>query len=157
MAKILTWRDAWALHIDTLDDDHRGLVDLFQEIAQRFSPEDGDPEEPPPDAGARADAGEDLYRALECFGEVARRHFTCVEELARTIDYPGLPDHRTEHALLMAELAALVRELRSRGAVRLAAQDLKNLKQWVVAHVLGTDRHLADHYFRICGGDAEEP
>lgn len=157
MAKILTWRDAWALHIDTLDDDHRALVDLFREIARRFPPDAGDPEEPPPDAGAPADAGEDLYRALERFGQVARRHFARVEELARTIDYPGLPDHRTEHALLIAELAALVRELRSRGAVRLAAPDLENLKQWVVAHVLGADRQLAEHYFRICSGDAEEP
>jgi len=153
MAKILTWRDAWALHIDTLDDDHRALVDLLQEITEHFCPEGGRPDGSPPDTLVRGDAGDELYAALERFGDLARRHFARVEELARTIDYPALADHHTEHVLLMAEFTTLVRELRRRGAVRLNAQELDNLRQWVVAHVLGADRQLAHHYFKICAGD----
>ena len=151
MTKILTWRDEWALRIDTLDDDHKAIVDLLLEIAHRF----GDQPEPSEGSEESAETEEhtdnDLYAALERFSAFARLHFQREEEFIRTIDYPGLADHRSEHALLMAELTDMVRELRERGVVRLGPQDLDALKQWVVTHILGTDRKFADHYFRICG------
>ena len=151
MAKILNWRDEWTLHIDTLDDDHRAMVDLLLEIARRFgdNPEhsEGAEEQPP----GEEDSGDDLYAALDRFSAFVRRHFQREEEFIRTIDYPGLPNHRSEHILLMAELTDLVRELRARGVTRLSLQELVTFKQWVVAHILGADRRFADHYFKICG------
>ena len=150
MTKILTWRDEWALRIETLDDDHRAIVDLLVEIAYRF----GDEPEPSEGSEERAEVDDqtddDLHAALARFSAFARQHFQREEEFIRTIEYPGLPDHRSEHALLMAELTDVVRELRERGITRLGPQDLETLKQWVVAHILGADRKFADHYFRIC-------
>lgn len=156
MAKILTWREDWTLRIDPLDDDHRRIVDLLLDIALRFRDE--------PDAAGRGDFGDTgvdpggeggLYDALARLGEFTRNHFRREEEFMRTIDYPGLAEHRSEHALLMAEHTAMVRELRARGAERLAPEDLENLKHWVVAHILGADRGFADFYFEICGGEQE--
>lgn len=151
MTKILTWRDEWTLHIDTLDDDHRAMVDLLLEVAHRFSaePERSDGSQESTNAGRNSD--EDLYAALDRFGAFVRQHFRREEEFIRTIDYPGLADHRSEHVLLMAELTDLVRELREQGVTHLAQQDLLTFKQWVVAHILGADRRFADHYFQICG------
>ena len=152
MAKILTWRDDWTLRIDTLDDDHRGIVNLLLEIARRFADEPKGP-----DAlrigGGGEDAGSDgdLYEALDRLGTFTREHFRREEEFMRTIDYPGLAEHRSEHALLMAEHTAMVRELRERGLERLGPRELEALKHWVVAHILGGDRGFADHYFEICG------
>lgn len=154
MAKILTWHDAWTLHIDVLDDDHRAIVELLCEIADRFCHGTQHPGEPDRDAGTSVDdCGEDLYAALDRFGALARAHFHREEELVRTIEYPGLPDHCREHALLMAEFASLVRELRERGARHLEDRDLEHLKQWVMAHVLGTDRRFSEYYFKICNGE----
>jgi len=151
MAKLLTWRDEWTLRIDTLDDDHRKMVELLLEIAHRFGDgyehQEGIGEsENPPNQGK-----EGIYSTLDHFGVFARQHFQREEEFLRTIDYPGLPDHHSEHVLLMAELKEIVRELRERGSDRLTPQDLETLKQWVVAHILGMDRKFADHYFQICG------
>ena len=146
MAKILTWRDDWTLRIDTLDDDHRDIVKLLLEIERRFADEPDTPCEPG-DAAAEGD----LYEVLDRLGAFARQHFRREEEFMRTIDYPGLPEHRSEHALLMAEHTAMVRELRERGLERLGPRELEALKHWVVAHILGGDRGFADHYFEICG------
>jgi len=155
MAKILTWRDEWTLHIETLDDDHREMVDRLLEIAHRF----GEQQEPSGAADGTTEpdeeADENLYGALDRFCAFARAHFQREEELVRTIDYPGLPDHRSDHTILMAEFTAMVRELRERGVERLGAQDLDTLKDWVIAHILGTDRRFADHYFEICGKDTD--
>lgn len=150
MPKILTWRDDWTLRIDTLDDDHRGIVNLLVEIACRYADEPQTPSVP----GDNAPEG-DLCEALDRLGAFTRQHFQREEEFMRTIDYPGLAEHRSEHALLMAEHTSMVRELRERGAKRLGPRELEALKQWVVAHILGADRGFADHYFEICGGDRE--
>jgi hemerythrin len=149
--KILNWRDEWTLGIDTLDEDHREIVDLLLEMAQCYAKATEPPEISAESGGAASDNTEDLYAALERFGTVARRHFQREEEFIRTIDYPGLPDHQSEHALLMAEFTDMVRDLRERGVTKLSSQDLDALKQWVIAHILGADRKFADHYFEICG------
>ena len=155
MAEILTWRDEWTLHIDTLDDDHRRIVSLFLEIARRFNAETERPEGSKEGVGAD-DTDDDLYASLDRFGTFTRSHFRREEELVRTIDYPGLPHHRSEHTLLMAEFTALVRELRERGVERLDPQDLETLKQWILAHIVGADRRFADHYFQICDSATDQ-
>ena len=156
MAKTLTWRDEWTLRIDTLDDDHKAIVDLLSDIAQRFAEEPERPVESDEGdgVGGGGDGGDgDLYAALGRLSAYTREHFRREEEFMRTIDYPGLADHRSEHALHMAELTTQVREFRERGLERLSVQELEFLKQWVVAHILGADRGFADHYFEICGED----
>jgi hemerythrin-like metal-binding protein len=152
MAKTLTWRDEWTLRIETLDDDHKVIVGLLSDITQRFAEE---PEQPEGSEEGDGDGGGDgdLYAALDRLSAYTREHFRREEEFMRTIDYPGLADHRSEHALHMAELTTQVREFRERGLQRLSAQELELLKQWVVAHILGADRGFADHYFEICGED----
>jgi hemerythrin len=150
IVKILTWRDEWTLGIDTLDDDHREIVDLLLEMAHRWGKETESPEICAEGIDAANDYTEDLYSALERFGTAARRHFQREEEFIRTIDCPGLPDHQSEHALLMAEFTDIVRDLRERGVTKLGPQDLEALKQWVIAHILGADRKFAEHYFEIC-------
>lgn len=155
MAKILTWRDEWTLGIDTLDDDHREIVTVLQKMACRFGNRSECPEGWSENREAGNDCDEDLYAALDRFGGFVRRHFQREEEFIRTIDYPGLPDHRSEHALLMAEFTETVRELRERGVVQLGLQDLVALKQWVAAHILGADRRFADYYFAICDAPRE--
>ena len=150
MAKILTWRDEWTLGINTLDDDHRKIVDLLLEVARRFREDAECLKEPREARDVAGDNGETLYTALGRFGDFTRQHFQREEEFIRTIDYPGLSDHYSEHLLLMAELTNMVRELQERGAAHLGSEDLETLKQWVVAHILGADRKFADYYFRIC-------
>ena len=122
MAKILTWRDDWTLSIDTLDEDHRGIVDLLLAIASRFADEPQSADKSGIGEGVAAvDGDEDLYQALDRLGAFTRQHFKREEEFMRTIDYPGLAKHRSEHALLMAEHTALVREFGKREQAWIAA------------------------------------
>jgi len=150
MAKILKWRDEWILRIDTLDDDHREMVDRLGELEQRFGNDRQPPEDSEKKGSIENDAREDLYVALDQFGAFVRGHFQREEEFIRTIDYPLLSEHRSEHLLLMAEYTDLVRQLRESGVEQLGPQELEMLKQLVVAHILGADRKFADYYFSIC-------
>jgi hemerythrin len=151
MANILKWRDAWTLHIDTLDDDHRQMVDRLVELEQRF----GNDRQKSGSLEASGSVGdgapdEDLHLALDRFGAFVRGHFQREEEFIRTIDYPGLSEQRSEHLLLMAEYTDFLRVLRESGIEQLGPQELETLKQWIVAHILGADRKFADYYFSLC-------
>jgi hemerythrin len=140
---IPTWQDAWTLHIDAMDADHRALVVLLGELARRFTPQPGE----------AADAGghEALMAALEDLGEHTREHFHNEEEFMRSLDYPGLAAHRSEHALLLAEYVEMLRELRQQEVARLEEETITALRSWLVAHILGADRDLAEFYYGLVG------
>lgn len=144
MSKLLTWRDEWSLHIDALDSDHRALIDRLGDICLRFCPEAS--------SGRSGDAFA-LIDALSNLGEAARAHFRREESFMRAFDYEGLAGHQSEHAQLMAEFTALLREWRHEGLHVFDETSQGIVRDWLLAHILGADRKFADVYFRLCGRD----
>jgi len=148
MPQSLTWRDDWAVSIDALDDDHRALVHLLSGICQRYADQEARPDGRS-SPGRRVGQDIDLIADLERLGEQVRDHFQREEALMRSIDYPGLPAHQCEHALLMAEYRSMVRELKEQGETHLDPAAMENLNDWMIPQILGADRALADYYFQI--------
>lgn len=142
MPKLLTWHDEWSLNIETLDQDHRELIAQLADICLRFCPESG--------YTVVAD-GEALIDALSRFGEAARAHFKREEAFMRAFDYELIGEHQSEHALLMAEFTALLREWRQEGLQVFDEAHQAIIRDWLLAHILGADRHFAETYFRLFG------
>lgn len=139
MSRLLTWRDEWSLNIPVLDEDHRALIEQLAELCRRFCPEA---------SGGRSGDANALLNALEALGEQMRAHFHREEALMQTIDYAGMVDHCGEHALLMAEYTALLREWRAAGLTVFRAEIQETLRHWMLAHILGADREFASVYFQ---------
>lgn len=135
---LLDWRDEWTLDVEFMDDDHRHLAALLNEIARRWGPRGED-------ARLSADRGvpELLLNLLDDLGSHTREHFSREEAVMRTLRYPDLPAHKSEHDLLLAELTISVREIRERGSATIDFETLHGLKDWLVGHVLEMDRPLA--------------
>lgn len=150
MTKLMTWRDEWSIGIATLDADHRALIETLMDICLRFCPESG--------AGTAASgpgqAG-GLVDALEGMGEQVREHFRREEAFMRAIGYERLGEHVREHAVLMAELKDMLRDWRERDIRVFDDSTHEAMRQWLLTHILETDRSFADAYFRICGIDPE--
>jgi hemerythrin len=148
-----TWNEAWSLRIDAVDAEHRALIDQLAQLAERFAaPLDQDTGAPRAEQGAAELQHEALMLALERFGEHARVHFQNEEAFMRAIDYPGLGGHRSEHALLLAEYVEMVRDLKEQNVTLLDPETVSALRGWVVAHILGSDREFADHYYELLRG-----
>jgi hemerythrin len=145
----LAWRHDWDSGVAFMDDEHRELAALLSDIAEKFAW-----------AGIGADrrgsgldpASTPLILALERLGRHAREHFLHEEEYMRALDYPQLEAHASEHALLLAEYTQLLRATRDCGAGRLDASTLDALKNWLLGHILDTDRRFADY----CAARAHE-
>lgn len=144
MPKILTWREEWSLNIEALDRDHRALIDQLADICLRFCPEAS--------AGRAGDASA-LVNALSDLGEAMRAHFAREETFMQALGYEGIAEHRSEHALLMAEYTSLLRELRAEGVAVFDEATQENVRYWLLVHILGADRDFANAYFRLCGWD----
>jgi hemerythrin-like metal-binding protein len=148
MTDPLAWRDAWSLQIETVDTEHRELVERFAEICQRY----GAAPRPQVDHGASA-----LLAALDALGEAAREHFRREEDLMAAIGYEDIAEHRTEHALLMAEYADLVRRWGQNRRPVLDALTQEIIRDWILDHILGADREFATAFHALKGQCAERP
>ncbi|QIK38527.1 hemerythrin family protein [Caldichromatium japonicum] len=142
MPKLLTWHDEWSLNIETLDQDHRELIAELADICLRFCPESG--------YALVADA-KVLMDALTQFGESVRAHFKREEAFMRSFDYEFIGEHESEHALLMAEFTALLRDWRQERLQVFDEAHQAIIRDWLLAHILGADRHFAETYFRLFG------
>ena len=138
-APYLEWRDTWTLEVGFMDEDHRTLAAMLNRLARDYGSRTGLPPYPVrrPDAPPLLDALAELARHT-------RDHFEREEEVMRTDGYPGLPDHKSEHDQLLAELSVLTRALRDSGSQWLDVNLLDSLKDWFLGHVLELDRELAD-------------
>jgi hemerythrin len=148
-APFFRWREQWCVGIEPLDRDRRALAAILNHLALRFG-ERRDSTPPQSDRGdstwscvhARPLETSSLRYWLNALHARAREHFGREESLMRAAHYPTLPEHAGEHALMLAEYTAMVREIVARGDERLRLADLEALKQWFMGHVLHMDMRL---------------
>ncbi|WP_132976455.1 bacteriohemerythrin [Thiobaca trueperi] len=148
MLKLLTWRADWSLNIEALDQDHRALIAHLAGICQRFSPEVSSVR----DGNALA-----LIEALTDLGEAVRAHLQREEAFMQAFGYADIGEHQSEHAILMAEFTAMLREWRAEGVHVFDETIQAMVCDWLLAHILGADHDFADAYFQMCNRDDIPP
>jgi hemerythrin-like metal-binding protein len=150
-APYLRWRAEWELGVGFMDEDHRALAALLDALARRYGVRDGladgrpVPGDPP---GAQSS----LLADLAALADHTRAHFEREEEAMQREGFPDLPDHKSEHDLLLAELTVLMREIESAADQCIRADTLDSLKDWLLGHVLEMDRELAAFLNRRSAG-----
>lgn len=154
MSTELIWRDVWTMGIEPMDADHREMLRLLNRLFATSQdqadtgPTDGDPSGCEPDADDHQDS---LIRRLDDVLDHLRRHFAREEAFLQSIDYPLFEEHRGEHALEMAELVELRRDLLSQQGRQLDQESIAGIKRWFFNHVIAEDHRYAEYYFAHAG------
>jgi len=149
----LVWRNEWTLGVDFMDQDHRLLAASLNQIAPHLLPSS---DRRWPWSGA-----EQLLAGLDALAARTREHFRREEIVMRLSGYPGLAEHQAEHALLMAELTVMLRDVRNAGPAGMELGLFTALKQCLLGHMLDDDRALARYLCSLAAsghdllGDAE--
>jgi hemerythrin-like metal-binding protein len=143
MRPFLIWRDNWLLGFQAMDEQHLRLANAMNEL-HRFLVCDGNK----PRAGI-----DQLCQRLTRLLEMARQHFHDEEALMLTYEYDRLPQHHREHAMLLAEMQELIRDLEA-GSRPFTLETLTALKHWQIDHALYSDRIFVDYL--MCQLESEQ-
>ncbi|MGE5505059.1 MAG: bacteriohemerythrin [Actinomycetota bacterium] len=127
------WSDDLLLQVDAIDNDHKKLFALINEI---FATAHHGPA-----------AINDAIGALWTY---TKEHFAREQDSMRRANYPGMDAHAYEHEHLIFQLETLTNRLMDAGPEAIDDGLATFLEEWLTGHILKFDRAYAD-YLRESG------
>ena len=125
---LLEWKDEYCLGIPAVDEEHRELIELINELH------------------AELQAGESGITVLDFLGEIYARisaHFALEEKVMRDQEYDELADHKADHERLLDELRDLMDACEDRLVSE--AELSGRLDDWFAVHFRTRDARLHRH------------
>ena len=119
-----TWNEKYSVHIREIDEQHKKLVALINELFEAMK------------AGQDHEA---LGKVIAVLLTYAKSHFATEERLMRDYGYPEYLVHKQVHDSLSKKVLDLNAEYQA-GKPVLTVQLMNFLKDWLINHILGTDK-----------------
>jgi hemerythrin len=127
---LVTWSEALAIDLEAIDDQHRHLIDLLNQLFQ---------------AVIGGESSATIHANLAALIEHTRVHFEAEEHVMEDLAYPGLEIHRAEHESLTGRILGMQSALMA-GQVPMTIDTLLFLKYWLVGHMETQDMLLGATY-----------
>ncbi len=126
----MLWNETLSVGVKTLDDDHKKLVDMINELVDGIT------------SNRRQ---ESLSQILDKLIHYTRFHFRREEEYFARTGYTAAAHHASEHRELIRQVTDLQARFRSGGASLLSLEVMKFLKEWLVHHIMVEDKNYRAH------------
>jgi hemerythrin-like metal-binding protein len=130
---LFRWKPEYSVHHAGIDQQHQQLVALMNELHAAMT------------AGKGRTVLEKILTELVAY---TRRHFAYEEEQMERAGYPSLRQHRELHRALTGQVEQYLRQWNA-GQLTGGVELLSFLKDWLIKHILQTDRPLAAHLQRV--------
>ncbi|BBD06766.1 bacteriohemerythrin [Desulfovibrio ferrophilus] len=124
------WDERMSVGVETIDQQHRELLELMNSLHETCS---GDACQP--------DA---VQKAADQFSEYTRYHFSTEEQFMDSTSYPEFDEHMEQHMECSMKAADFFGDYLAGGG-EVGRDMLEYLKQWLINHILKTDRKLGLH------------
>ena len=116
------WSDDYLVDVKELDDQHKSLSALMNELLKSFEYEE---------------AHKDFFNNLNLLIKYAEKHFKSEEEYMKKIQYPNLRDHQRKHEQLVMQIfnranTKVKNNYDTRGLI-------KFLRDWLCVHIKQED------------------
>ena len=120
----LAWKDEYSVGLDSIDQQHRKLINLINQLTTAIE----------------YSTGEEFEReALSELVDYTKTHFTYEEGLMEDNGYPHFEAHKAQHRAMIAEVEAVLAEYeKDQDTAMRHAVDF--LKDWLIHHINGTDK-----------------
>jgi hemerythrin-like metal-binding protein len=129
-APFITWTEKMSVGVTVLDDDHKRLIGLLNDLH---------------DGIAAGHGTERLGRVLDGLVTYTSTHFAHEEEFFAQTGYPAAAEHIQEHRAL-TKLVQDVQARYKKGQFEALSLDTMDfLKNWLHDHVLGSDLNYKAH------------
>lgn len=124
---LFAWKPEYSVGIQEIDQQHKNLVSLIGDLHSAMKQGRG---------------SAILQNILGDLVTYTRVHFDSEEKLMEQHGYPALGAHRQEHAILTGKVEDFAGQVRS-GAVSVTPEVLTFLKDWLVNHILHTNKNYS--------------
>jgi hemerythrin len=126
----ISWSDDFALNLPEIDAQHQVLFGLFGELWNAIV--------------ARAGQA-DMLRLIADLDDYAVQHFKEEEAFMTVTGFPRLEGHKMAHETFVRRVAA-ERLAIEKGSPNLSLDLLRFLRDWLVEHIMVSDREYARYY-----------
>ena len=120
----MPWNDTIAVGIQEVDEQHRVLVDLINELHDALTADT-------PDQGA-------IGHVLEGLMDYTMNHFIMEEEWFERHDYPHTAAHKEQHNRFTSTIMNALTDFED--GHHLPYELMEFLKHWLVEHIMRTDK-----------------
>jgi len=121
---LIEWGDEFITGIDTIDKQHRGLVELLNTLSRDFD---------------ENKTRKDLEIILEKLFDYTKYHFSTEEYLMKQASYPDYQRHKDEHDTFVKKVKGFIGNFMD-GKEELTKDIVDFLSEWVKNHILKTDK-----------------
>ncbi|MDM7202652.1 MAG: bacteriohemerythrin, partial [Thermodesulfobacteriaceae bacterium] len=121
---LMEWSDKLITGVKEADEQHKKLVQLINELY---------------DVMKQGKGKEILDKVLNELVNYAKYHFNTEETLMTKYGYPELKIHKAEHESFIKKVNEFM-EKKAKGEVTLTMEVMTFLKEWLVKHIMGTDK-----------------
>jgi len=125
----IQWKDEYNVGIDSIDQQHRKLVSLINQLQTAVD----------------YSTGEEFEReALDELVDYTKTHFGYEEGLMEKYGYPDFEPHKAMHRKMIAKVEAVLAEY-EQDHDRAMEDAVTFLKSWLINHINGTDKQYSSY------------
>lgn len=126
---LFQWREDYSVKIPSIDVQHKRLVEMLNQLN---------------DGMASGTGHAQLATLLDGLVDYTAKHFAYEEKLFAQHAFPGSAEHTAEHARLVEQVLDFKRRFEA-GQASINMQLMKFLKDWLINHILGSDKGYSAH------------
>lgn len=122
---LMTWNERLAVGVKQLDDDHKKLVGMVNQLY---------------DAIQSGHGKEELGKTLDGLIEYTKIHFAHEEQYFAQTGYPATDAHKKEHNDLTRQVLEVQKKYKAGVSGTLSLEVMNFLKNWLINHIQGSDQ-----------------
>ncbi len=126
---LFQWREDYSVKIPSIDAQHKRLVEMLNQLN---------------DGMASGTGHAQLGTLLDGLVDYTAKHFAYEEKLFEQHTFPGAEQHIAEHRRLVEQVLEFKRRFEA-GQASINMQLMKFLKDWLINHILGSDKGYSAH------------
>jgi hemerythrin len=120
-AELITWSNTFSFGIKLIDDQHKEMVDLVNDMFHHAS-------------GNEEQEYEYFSKVIQKAVHYIKVHFATEEKIMRTIHFPGYAEHKRCHDCFILDVLENIRNFETEKHYTLFSFT-KFLKEWVLSHI----------------------
>lgn len=125
---VIEWNDGLSVGIQAIDDDHKKLVELINELYEAL------------ERGVQEDALERVFNNLERY---IKYHFAREEELMLQHRFSETESHTRQHKQFIKDIERLKTSVLTSSSMSVAEEVISYLANWLIQHIVSEDAKLA--------------